>query len=613
MLELVVTLLKQMLKIKITYLLLFALAALTTVSAQNNGQYVNDSNYKKSLAILIKKSRRLSVDSDSLPGVITEFKALHARYHDNRSLVYITFNTAQIEWMAANHLRSMELAIKSLNEAHKGMVTELLPEIYSLIGALHKENTNYPMAFIAAENGVEAAKRNKDTAMIIGLLGDKAMYKRSYSLHYNKPLDKDSSLEIRLEALKIAEANPKYERARIPFYDNIAQHYKDFKKYEKAKYYANKGINLALKYDQKRSLTYGYNWLGEAYYFDGDKKSGMMYLNKALELTIMLKQPFRKMELYEAISNCYESSGNYKEALFYLNKYRWLHDSLQVQKNVKNIGELQIKYETAKKDKSLALLNQANLVREKKLKWLITGSCLFIIVLIIILYMYGVIRKKNRILTTNNHKINEQADKLQTLMQELHHRVKNNLQIVSSLLGLQSSRMADSEARDAINLSRQRIEAMSIIHNSLYQQGSTNQVNMNEFLPMLLNNIIESFGIKRDDIDLDMEILINDMDVDIAMPLGLIMNEWITNIFKHAYQHIKKRPVIGIFVFYDDHKIKLRVKDNGIGMPLELWESPKGSFGVKLMMVLIKQINAVAHVSNEEGTLLKLDVPYEKK
>ena len=398
----------------------------------------------------------------------------------------------------------------------------------------------------------------------------------------------------------------------VSFYDNIAQHYNSVKDYKKAEYYAFKGIALALKNNQKRSLTYGYAAMGEAYYRSGDKVQGMLYFNKALQITSDLQLPYRKMELYDAMTNCYASSSDYKDAFYYLSKYRWLQDSLQVRVNVKQLGELQIKYESAKKDEALALLNQAALQKNKQLQWLLADVFLFFVLIAILVYMYVLIRKKNDALTASNVQINEQSTKLQILMKELHHRVKNNLQIVSSLLNLQSNRVTDTEALKVLDASRQRIEAMSIIHNSLYQRDNANKVDMKKFLPVLLDNILDSFGQNRDEIDVSMEILIDDMDVDIAMPLGLIINEWITNTYKHAYKNMQERPYLRIFIGYEDNQVKLKMNDNGIGIPMEIWENPKGSFGVKLVKILIKQIGGTSRVTNTGGTTMELDIPYVK-
>lgn len=598
-----------MLRIKILAILAFVLLYGGLAYGQNEQVAGDKKRYAAQLEKLIEKGRRVKSDNDSLQYLIKELESLHTTYHDKTSLVYADYYRANIAWLAADHYKAMQVAMVSLKNAQIWHVNRMLPSLYALVGNLHKENTNYPMAFIAAQKGLDAAIKNKDTANIIALTGLKAMFKRGYSLHYSKPLEKDGSIELQFQALKLAESNIKYEQLRIRFYDNIAQHYVRVKDYEKGKLFARKGVALALKLDEKRSLTYGYNWLGEAYYYNGDIKNGLLYLNKALSTAMFLKQHYRTMEIYESISECYKSSGNYKEALTYIDKFRWIRDSLNVQSNEKKITELQLKYETAKKDKELAVLAGHNHEKNRQMRWLLGGVILFSVFSVVLVIMVDTIRRKNKALTQSNTQVNIQSAKLQTLMQELHHRVKNNLQIVSSLLSLQANRMTDSEARNALNVSRQRIDAMSVIHNSLYKHDNVNKVNMQEFLPVLLNNILESFGIDRDTMDIKIEIAVNEIDVDKAMPLGLIMNEWITNIFKHAFKDATVRPAIDVLVSRNGDKVKIRIKDNGVGMHTQSWNDPKGSFGIKLMKILIKQIHGLCQVSNGDGTTLELDIP----
>lgn len=573
-------------------------------------QNTTDSTYATRLEALKIKSRRLQSNIDSLPGIIIAFKALYAEKSDKTALAYADYNETFKVYLEANHPKAMSMALNCLNNIQRWKVDELLPVVYGLIGSLHKEGSNYPMAFQEANKGLAAARRIKDTAGIIALLGLKAMFTHSNNLFHNKASNDAGSLQLQLEGLKLAESSPKWERIRIRFYDNIAQLYKDNKDYPKAIFYAKKGVALATRLNEKRSLTYGYNWLGEALYFSGHEGEGMAYLKRSLAISKEIKQPFRVMELANAISQCYELTGDYKNALHYANQSSSLKDSLKVLGNTKQVSELQIKYETAKKDKDIALLNQADQIRRRQMVLAYVAGGIFVIVTLVLLVMYNIIRTRNKELVISNANVSEQSQKLQLLMQELHHRVKNNLQIVSSLLTLQSSRLTDVDARNVLNVSRQRIDAMSIIHQSLYQHDSANMVNIKEYIHNLLNNITQSFGVRQEEMDIKVDVLVKDMDVDIALPLGLILNEWVTNVFKHAYREMTARPSLQLLVFLDGDNVKVEIKDNGIGMPPDLWDNPKASFGIKLMKVLMKQIRAVSQITTYRGTMLALEIPY---
>lgn len=599
-----------MYKLKLTIWLLVLLPAFCARSQPGPALPGAGNSYQQKLDSLYSLSKRLlSVSSDSLLNVVNQFKTLNSQHRDVTSKVYAEFTEAEYYWLTANHIKAINLAIQSLNNAVKGKVTKCLPSIYSLIGNLQKEDTNYPLAFDAANKGLAVARQLKDTSSIISMLGLKAMLVRTYNLHYNKPIANDGSNDLQFEGLKLATTNPKYELISIKFYDNIAQHYKDVEQYAKAIFYAKKGIRLAQKYNQKRSMTYAYSWLGQSYCFSGKKKDGIACMHKAIQLSVEIKQPYRTMELYNEIAACYKFSGDYKDALDCEYKYIALRDTLQAQVNEKQMSELQIKYETAQKNKDIALLDRDNRLKSRQMIWFVIGALIFVPLTIVLLFMYRVILDKNIALSHTNQQINEQSQKVQTLIQELHHRVKNNLQIVSSLLNLQSSRLRDKDAQNALTVSRQRIEAMSIIHNSLYQHDSTNMFNMKEYVTSLIDSIRQSFGLQSEEVEIKLDVMVKDLDVDAALPLGLILNEWITNAFKHAYRNINHQPVLELLMHGTGHTIKICVKDNGSGMPMELWENPKTSFGIKLIKILVKQIRGKCKVYCQSGTTLDLTVP----
>ena len=204
-----------MLKIRYLCLLVFALAAIELIYGQGMGYSKSAGSYKTQLTDLISKENRSRNNPDSVLAVIKTFSKLYSRFHDKTSMVYAEYSRAQYASLKSDFYKSMQLSVSSLNDAQKYNIKQLLPEIYALIGNLDKENTNYPMAFIAAQKGLDVAKENNDTSEVIQLLGLKAMFKRGYSLHFGTPVDKDSSLTLRLEGLKMAESNPKYERLRV--------------------------------------------------------------------------------------------------------------------------------------------------------------------------------------------------------------------------------------------------------------------------------------------------------------------------------------------------------------------------------------------------------------
>jgi two-component sensor histidine kinase len=246
-------------------------------------------------------------------------------------------------------------------------------------------------------------------------------------------------------------------------------------------------------------------------------------------------------------------------------------------------------------------------LKTREITWITMGLAVFLMLSIFMLFQYRIIARSNRILEENNRKINEQSGQMKLLMKELHHRVKNNLQIVSNLLSLQSNRLTDEDAKQSIRTGQQRIEAMSLIHKSLYNQENVNLVDMREYLTNLVESVMQSFGFNEARFRLVLQVDVQELDIDLAMPLGLIVNEWITNSFKHAYQHIR-HPELSLKLEMND-TIQLEIRDNGHGIDMSLWDRPGGSFGIKLIKVLSRQIDGQCSVAVDAGTKFTLEIP----
>ena len=406
------------------------------------------------------------------------------------------------------------------------------------------------------------------------------------------------------------ESSPQYEELQVPFSDNISQYYKIRGDHEQGILYGKRGASLAKKYNRKRSLTYAFNWLGEIYFYQGDRKKGIVYLDSALQYARDLHWDFRVSEILFSKSECYQAAGDTQNALRYFQKSIKIRDSLQMLKNLEKVSQLQIQYETGKKDQQIEMLGLMNRQKAREALIIILVSVLLLFLSGYLTYQYGKTRKRNRLLRQSHQKINEQAEELRVLMQELHHRLKNNLQIVSSLLRLQSGYLTDQDALEVMKTGQQRIEAMSLIHQSLYQQNKANRVDMQEYIKGLVESIIQSFGIDRDRFDIRLIIEIKDLDVDLALPLGLIINEWITNSFKHAYANIKD-PRLSLCL-RKTVEIQLEIEDNGKGMSRQSWDTPQNSFGLKLVKVLTRQLRGRCEMDNRTGTRFFLQVPYDE-
>ena len=200
------------------------------------------------------------------------------------------------------------------------------------------------------------------------------------------------------------------------------------------------------------------------------------------------------------------------------------------------------------------------------------------------------------------------AQQIKLLMKELHHRVKNNLQIVSSLLSLQSFRIKDKIAADAVREGQHRIEAMSLIHQRLYTNDNITEVNIKEFINDISESLMQAYGHNRNNFILTLNIENEMMDVDKAIPLSLIINELVTNAFKYAYNNIAK-PVLTITLTKKQNDMQLFIADNGKGIDMEAWQNNKG-YGKELVQTFVKQLDGEIIVRINNGTTFTIIFPY---
>lgn len=398
-------------------------------SDQSNPKHSISDNTAQIDQLITQGEHLESANVDSLPAVIKKLKYGSGTDSNKTALVYVKIFQAHYLWMRSDHKAAMTIAIDALSDAEKWKINRAIPELYSMMANLYKENTDYKMAFAAADKGLSAALTNKDTSEIIALLGLKAMFTHSAWLSSDKHLT-DNSLQFQLQALAMAEADPKYERMRVRFYDNIAQYYKDNKLFDKAIEYGNRAVPLAYKYNQPRSLTYAYSWLGQAWFYKGDRAKGMAYLDSALQISRKIKEPYREMEVYMHLFDCAMSAADYKKAVEYSTRSRILHDSLQVQSNVRQISELQIKYETVKKDKEIALLDKSAKIKNREMIYIIVGSLVFIIFCLLLLFQSRVIHHHNLVIKAKNSELNEALNNIAYIQS---HELRKP---VASILGL---------------------------------------------------------------------------------------------------------------------------------------------------------------------------------
>lgn len=199
-------------------------------------------------------------------------------------------------------------------------------------------------------------------------------------------------------------------------------------------------------------------------------------------------------------------------------------------------------------------------------------------------------------LRADKSRIQEQSAQLQTVMRELHHRVKNNLAIVSGLLSLQLNRLEDEQAIKAFQEGQRRIEAIALIHQRLYHSQELTTIHMGQFVEELTASTMQAYGYSPQSLNVTIESDVDVLDIDTAVPISLIINELLTNCFKYAIPNVPN-PSLSIALLNRDGLL-LEVADNGPGIDIDLWNRPTTSFGKRLIKGLSEQTGGTLTVEN---------------
>lgn len=305
---------------------------------------------------------------------------------------------------------------------------------------------------------------------------------------------------------------------------------------------------------------------------------------------------------YEIQVMLFRKKNEPERALDYSERLLVIKDSLLNQEKAQVLAEMQTRYESMKKEDRIALLEKEGLLQAVELDrrqiWIRS-----LVLAVVLVFIIGVLIYYN-LRTVRKNKVH-----IELLLKELHHRVKNNLQILSSLLSLQSQQLTDDNAIKAVKSSESRINAMALIHRKLYTVDQNRTVDIKEYITELIQYLVYSYGYHERNFKLDLEIPPISIDVDKAIPLGLILNELISNAFKHAYENQPNpRLMVNLAWPATEAGINIRITDNGGGMP-EVDEKQRKTFGMKIVSTLIKELKGHLNVKSENGTTYDLHIP----
>lgn len=482
--------------------------------------------------------------------------SLIAKSYNNIGLVY----KAKKDYENAIRYYLLSLQIKrSLND-ERGLLNTAMN-----VGSLYQQLQKYDSAFFYAEKTAQLAAKLHSDVDIAGSMANKALALQSMK--------------------KFDEALPLFEQS----------------------------LALALKTGCNPCLYSIYEGLGTHYVNKENYNKAQQYFFSGLQLAKATKKEIAIQMFYDRISGAYRYQHNLGKALVYKDSAAVIDEKLLNAENLRQVNEMTAVYKSAEKEKEIEKLNiesEKNATtasqRSKERNYFIIASAALLILSIVIFRALKRNEQQKKLLQEQKQVIEKSSAEKDVLMKEIHHRVKNNLQIISGLLNLQSGYIKDEEALSAVRDSRNRVQSMALIHKNLYQENNLTGIGIDEYIGSLCDNLLASYQKEGQSVNIVREIQPLLLDVETVIPMGLILNELITNSLKYAFLQ-QPKGVIKIITKIENNALCIKVFDNGTGFT-QPEPVIRQSFGLRMINAFLQKMNGDMKMYNEDGARTEITI-----
>jgi two-component system, sensor histidine kinase PdtaS len=512
---------------------------------------------------------------------------------DKRSISINLDKVGNIYAAQSNNVEGLNYLLKSLSVAESINDRQRIALTNMNIGSVYLSLENYPKALEFYEGSLKKFEEINTTDHIAECLSNMGVaYLEMHN--YNR------ALTYFTRALKTNQsANSKMvESANLA---NIGHAYMGMHNFAKAVEFENRALSISEELGDKEGIAIIFLTLGDAYLQMAqdttargpennvqiiDKKQAVnkavAYLERGLQVAKEVGILTLLSSINEKLTEGYRLSGKPEAALESYIAHIKFRDSIFSTDNTVKIASLETQRETELKEKQIEI--NAILTKQKHEEQLLLLAIMTLLIGVIIAVFRSdfLQRKANRV----KGKLLDEKD---ILLKEIHHRVKNNLQVICALLDIQVNSISDIPAREAIIESITRVKSISLIHQQLYQNENISTINITTFTENLLQRVTSVHKTNDQHIALSSDFGKIEIDIDTAVPLGLILNELMTNSFKHAFANVTN-GVIDVSIKNAEGYLTLTYKDSGPGLPIDMDFSTLKSLGIKLIGRLSKQI-----------------------
>lgn len=554
----------------------------------------------------------------------------------------------ELAHQSGDHELALEQYAQALRVLDQHGRPSAIAAIQMAIGKVHKDQGHFPEALAQYLTAFEHYQLVGDTAGLaacqntIGTFYRKRGELKKAEEHYRNNLQllqgTTNNRALAFSYINLGNLNARqgnfeqaigFYEAAIPLYqqagdvkgraralNNLGNVHYELRQNELAIQYYTESLELKKELGNRLGVANSYNNLGSVYDDNGAYETARTYYQLAYEIGRELEAATLQQAVLENLSWTSQRLNDYQTAL----SYTKLADSIALQlaeeELAQQLSDVQVKYETEKvgRENDALRLETERQSEEVAQKTRERNSLLLIAALVLALAIATLLaarqtRKANRALAGQKAEAEQREQEKAVLLRELHHRVKNNLQVVSSLLSLQSHRLKDQEAKDAVKEGQNRVEAMSLIHRNLYQTDELTHIDMPEYINRLTGQVMQSYGYRDHEVNVVADLDPVRMEVDRAIPLGLVLNEMVSNAFKHAFATVEQPELRIALKQAEAGAVLVAVHDNGSGMPPEAMEGSGGSFGMQLIRSLTKQLRGTLTLKTDSGTRFELSIP----
>ena len=375
-------------------------------------------------------------------------------------------------------------------------------------------------------------------------------------------------------------------------YNRMQNHYKSIE-------YAKKALNIAKELNHKLAIIGAKQTLASAFIDLRQFDSAETLLLEISKDTIHknLVDLETKSAIYQNLAIVNEGKFNFRKSLSFFKKFKNTNDLILLEKRNSKVTEIETKYQTEQKEKENIQLKAEKIEqtlqieKEKTQKWLLSGGLgTSIITLFIFSYYY----KKNK----------KQQSLIENLQKELHHRVKNNLGIIDTFIEVAKEEFSDKPFEHKLTELQHRVSSINQVHKQLYSNKKLATLNVKKYVQELVKNIENSFANKNIKV---VQHIPDDLTISTnkSFPLGLIINEFLTNTFKYAFEDSEKGS-IEITITSNKNKYFLTLQDSGKGLPTTFNLDKSTTFGIRIIKLLSEQLNGTFDLNSNNGVQLTI-------